>query len=128
VGDNYSDLLAIVGDAFTKAKDLNWTDLVVGVEEENTNVVPSQFFVDQNYPNPFNPTTTIRFGLPQASNVDLRIYDVLGQEVAVLVSGEYLNAGSYNFKFDASKLSSGTYIYRLQAGSNVVTKKMMLIK
>ena len=128
VGDNYSDLLAVVGDAFTKAKNLNWTDLVVGVEEENTNVIPEQFFVDQNYPNPFNPTTTIKFGLPQASNVDLRVYNVLGQEVAVLVNGENLSAGSYNFKFDASKLSSGTYIYRLQAGSNVVTKKMMLIK
>jgi len=128
VGDNYSDLLSAVGDAFTKANSLNWTNIVVGVDEENTNIVPSQFYVDQNYPNPFNPTTTIRFGLPQASNVDLRIYNILGQEVAVLVNGEFLNAGSYNIKFDASNLSSGTYIYRLQAGSNVVTKKMMLIK
>lgn len=129
VGDNYQGLLNTVGQAFTKAKTVGFTNLVVGVDEQNySSVIPTQFFVDQNYPNPFNPTTTIRFGLPQASNVDLRIYNVLGQEVAVIVNGETLNAGTYSFNFDASNLASGTYIYRLQAGSEVISKKMMLIK
>ena len=60
--------------------------------------------------------------------VDLRIYNILGQEVAVLINGQNLSAGTYNYSFDASKLSSGTYIYRLQSGNNVVSKKMMLVK
>lgn len=89
---------------------------------------PSEFFVKQNYPNPFNPSTTIKFGLPQAANVDLRIYNVLGQEVAQLVNNQSLSAGVHSYEFDGSKLASGTYIYRLKAGNNVVTKKMNLLK
>ncbi|MFH0735874.1 MAG: T9SS type A sorting domain-containing protein [bacterium] len=127
-GDQLIDVTQRAGNAFIKAKSLGWTDIVVGVEDEELSVVPSQFYVEQNYPNPFNPSTSIRFGLPQASTVDLRIYNILGQEVAVLINGQNLSAGTYNHSFDASSLSSGTYIYRLQSGSNVVTKKMMLIK
>ena len=98
--------------------------LVVGVET----TIPNQFFVDQNYPNPFNPTTTIRFGLPSESVVDLRIYDVLGREVRTIVSNQSLKAGTYNYVFDASSIASGTYIYRLTTKNNVVTKKMLLLK
>ncbi len=127
-GDLLTDIQNNAGTAFVKAKSLGWTDIVVGVEDEEVSVVPTQFYVDQNYPNPFNPSTSIRFGLPQASAVDLRIYNILGQEVAVLINGQNLSAGTYNYSFDASKLSSGTYIYRLQSGNNVVSKKMMLIK
>ncbi len=127
-GDLLTDVQNNAGTAFVKAKSLGWTDIVVGVEDEEVSVVPTQFYVDQNYPNPFNPSTSIRFGLPQASAVDLRIYNILGQEVAVLINGQNLSAGTYNYSFDASKLSSGTYIYRLQSGNNVVSKKMMLIK
>ncbi len=101
--------------------------LVSGVEQE-TDVVPAQFFVDQNYPNPFNPSTQIKFGITEAANIDLRIYDALGREVAVLISNEYLGAGSYNVKFDASNLASGTYVYRLTAGANTVSRKMQLLK
>ncbi|MBI1931718.1 MAG: T9SS type A sorting domain-containing protein [Ignavibacteriales bacterium] len=99
-------------------------DILVGVE----NVIPSKFFVDQNYPNPFNPTTTIKFGLPEQAVVDLKIYDILGREVATIINNKTLKAGSFEYSFDASKLASGTYIYRLTSNNNVVTKKMLLLK
>ncbi len=100
-------------------------NITVGVESDG---VPAKFFVDQNYPNPFNPTTTIKFGLPTQSVVDLRIYDILGREVTTLVKNQALKAGTYSYNFDASNLASGTYIYRLTTGNNVVTKKMLLLK
>ncbi len=100
-------------------------DKYTGVREE---LIPKKFFVDQNYPNPFNPSTTIRFGLPNEQVVDLRIYDILGREVAVLVRNELLKAGIYQYSFNASRLASGTYIYRLTSNNKVITKKMMLVK
>ena len=101
--------------------------LVTDVKKENDNV-PNQFYVDQNYPNPFNPSTTIKFGIIQASNIDLRVYDVLGREVAVLVNNEFMGAGSYNVKFEAKNLASGIYVYRLTAGNFTSSKKMQLLK
>jgi len=88
---------------------------------------PVNFSLAQNYPNPFNPTTTIDFTLPRASNVELKVYNVLGQEVATLVHGA-MPQGLNSVKFDASRLASGMYIYKLTAGSFVSTKKMMLLK
>ncbi len=99
---------------------------ITGIRKESG--VPVKFFVDQNYPNPFNPATTIRFGLPSEAMVDLRVYNILGQEVAVLVNGENYKAGNYSVNFDASRLATGTYIYRIQAGNFVETKKMILVK
>ncbi|MBK7497586.1 MAG: T9SS type A sorting domain-containing protein [Ignavibacteriales bacterium] len=95
--------------------------------EENYNSIPEKFFLSQNYPNPFNPSTKISWQSPVSSHQTLKIYDVLGNEVATLVN-EYRNAGSYEIDFNASKLSSGIYFYRLSAGSFVQTKKMILIK
>jgi len=89
--------------------------------------MPRTFELGQNYPNPFNPTTLISYQLPVASEVSLKVYDVLGREVMTLVNGKQ-DAGSYNLNFNASNLSSGVYFYRLQAGSFVQTKKMMLVK
>ncbi len=89
---------------------------------------PTEFSLAQNYPNPFNPTTTINFNLAKESNVNLKVFNLLGQEIISLVSNEFLNAGSYSYKFDASSLASGTYIYRLEAGDFVQTKKMTLTK
>jgi hypothetical protein len=89
--------------------------------------VPTQFVLDQNYPNPFNPSTTIRYGLPQQSEVSIMVFSMLGQEVAVLVRGEQ-PAGYHEVRFDASTIPSGMYLYRIQAGAFVATRKLMLIK
>lgn len=87
----------------------------------------AEFALYQNHPNPFNPATTISFGLPVASKISLKIYDQLGSEVAT-VSEDYYEAGRHEVQFDGSKLSSGVYFYRLQSGSNVQVKKMIMLK
>ncbi len=97
----------------------------VGVESEGQTV--TEYALTQNYPNPFNPSTQIKFALKDAGFVTLKVYDVLGKEVATLVRGDYAS-GSYNVSFDASGLSSGIYFYRLETGSFVQTNKMMLLK
>ncbi|MGE5364903.1 MAG: S8/S53 family peptidase [Bacteroidota bacterium] len=89
--------------------------------------VPVEFSLGQNYPNPFNPVTTISYGIPEKSSVKLEIYDILGRLVNTLVD-KTQEAGFYTVGFSAGHLGSGLYIYRLQAGSNVVMKKMNLIK
>ncbi|MBI5471282.1 MAG: T9SS type A sorting domain-containing protein, partial [Ignavibacteriae bacterium] len=81
----------------------------------------------QNYPNPFNPATEIKFTLTKSGFVTLKVYSTLGQEVATLVNEE-LGVGGYTSHFDASKLSSGTYIYRLTANGQSISKKMMVVK
>jgi len=88
---------------------------------------PAKLYLYQNYPNPFNPSTIIKYELPRQSLVTLKIYDVLGREVAVLVN-EQKPAGRYEFKFDGKNLSSGIYFYRIKAGDFVQTKKMILLK
>jgi hypothetical protein len=80
-----------------------------------------------NYPNPFNPTTNLKYQIPEFSHVSLKIYDLLGREVADLVN-EQQAAGSYNIKFDGLNLASGIYFYQIKAGSFIDTKKMMLLK
>jgi hypothetical protein len=104
---------------------------LVSVEDKEPNL-PAEFSLSQNYPNPFNPSTKIKYSIPSnvkrgTSKVTLKIYDVLGNEIATLVNEEK-PAGSYEAKFDASTLPSGIYFYRLQAGSFVETKKMVLMK
>ncbi len=89
--------------------------------------IPNKFNLNQNYPNPFNPSTSIKFELPEASFVNLTIYNVLGAEVATLVN-EKLEPGTYTKNFNASKLTSGIYFYRLTAGNIVITKKMSILK
>jgi len=89
--------------------------------------VPSSFLLKQNYPNPFNPTTNINFSLPQTGLVTLKVYDMSGKEVAVLLN-EVKSAGSYIVGFSAANLPSGAYFYRLSSGNFVETKKMMLVK
>ena len=89
--------------------------------------LPKEYALQQNYPNPFNPTTTIRFELPRASQVSLKVYNVLGQEVVTLVDEEK-PAGIYDVQFSAMSLSSGMYLYRLRAGDFVATKRLMLLR
>jgi len=98
----------------------------VAVEDEQPNI-PLATELSQNYPNPFNPMTEIGYALSQRSNVTLRVYNILGIEVATLVS-KVQEAGKHYVFFDASKMSSGIYFYRLEAGSVVITKKMAFIK
>ncbi len=107
----------------------NGGKLLVALTAVNSGVsnVPKQFALDQNYPNPFNPSTQIKYDLPKAAFVTLRVYNVLGQEVATLVN-EHQSAGYYNLSFNMDRFASGVYFYILRAGSFVSAKKMMLIK
>ena len=100
--------------------------ILAGATSEGKNV-PEAYTLSQNYPNPFNPSTTIRYELPKALIVRLAVYDILGREVSVLVNDKK-NAGSYEIKFDASNLSSGVYVCRLQAGSFIQSRKLLLLK
>ena len=84
--------------------------------------------LNQNYPNPFNPSTTISFNLPVTMEISLKVYDLLGREVATLINNEQYTAGLNNVTFDASNLASGMYIYELTSANLSITKKMSLIK
>ncbi len=96
-------------------------------ETAEKELTPKDFSLEQNYPNPFNPSTKISYLLPDANFVTLKIYDMLGSEVATLVN-ENKPAGKFEVEFDASRLSSGTYVYKLVAGNYQLTKKMQLLK
>jgi hypothetical protein len=100
--------------------------LVTGVNNNNNNV-PVEYSLEQNYPNPFNPSTIIKYALPRSSNVSLKIYDMLGNEVKTVVN-EFKTAGTYSVNFDASSLSSGVYFYKIVAGDFTDAKKMTLVK
>ncbi|HOD66044.1 MAG TPA: T9SS type A sorting domain-containing protein [candidate division Zixibacteria bacterium] len=97
-----------------------------GIEDEE-NLMPGRFELAQNYPNPFNPSTTIGFTLPTAQDVQLVVYNVLGQEIATLVNGR-MAAGSHQVTFEASGRPSGVYFYRLTYEDGVETRKMTLVK
>lgn len=99
----------------------------VGVKNEELKYTPNSFSLEQNFPNPFNPTTTIQYSLPQAEDVTLKIYNLLGEEVKTLVN-DYQQAGKHSVQINANNLPSGVYFYRIQAGNFVQTKKMILIK
>ncbi|MCA0387272.1 MAG: choice-of-anchor A family protein [Bacteroidetes bacterium] len=102
-------------------------DSPTSVKEIETASSPAGFSLSDNYPNPFNPETVIEFSVPLKENVDLSVYNVLGELVSTLATGE-LEAGRYSVKFDAQQLPSGIYIYRLSSGTNVISKKMILMK
>jgi Secretion system C-terminal sorting domain len=100
-------------------------DTVTTVENDNTEIL--NYRLEQNYPNPFNPSTNIKYTIPQAGRVSLRVYDLLGKEVATLLD-RYQNRGEYGVLFQADKLPSGIYFYQLQAGEFIATKKLILLK
>lgn len=98
----------------------------VGITQ-HSNEIPKTYSLSQNYPNPFNPSTLINYALPKAGNVELRIYDLQGREVAMLVNG-FKQAGNYSVEFKADNFASGVYFYKLKAGDFTSTKKMLLVK
>lgn len=125
---NYRGAVAVFGGKDPKGKVVPYVEILIGetVPVDNESI-PTSFVLEQNYPNPFNPETFINFHLPTTSNVQLKVYDILGNEIATLVN-EIKQPGVYNVKFNAEKLPSGVYIYKLQAGKYLAIKKMMLIK
>ena len=126
--------IAFALDAGNSITAMNITDVQIdtgtisGVDNLNgTDGLPTVYSLSQNYPNPFNPTTTIKFGIPQAGDVSLVVYDILGRKVAELLHGN-LAAGYHTVNFNASNLASGVYFYRIEAGNFVSVKKLMLLK
>ena len=105
---------------------LHYHDPVTDADEEDDQF-PSKFVLMQNYPNPFNPLTTIQYSIPESGDVSLKIFNTLGEEIVNLVH-EYQQLGVYKVNFDATDLSSGIYFYRLTAGNNFETKKMILLR
>jgi len=131
-GDKFSFIQGVLYFSFNQYKlvprtnsDFGIYTPVMGVLPANN--VPIKFGLSQNYPNPFNPSTKIEFDLPSSGSVTLKVYNILGQEVASLING-YRSAGHYSVQFDASRLSTGVYIYRLQSAANTMTKRMVLLK
>jgi hypothetical protein len=134
----YSNNATLGTSANPDVSDPSWVQaniLIVNLDDEkNSPSIPIRFSLSQNYPNPFNPVTKIKYTVPSvilsgAKNltVQLKVYDVLGNEIAALVNEEK-SAGIYEVDFDGSKLSSGVYFYQLSAGNFINTKKMILIK
>ena len=124
--DNLEGLISN-GKVFYRLKVIDFNGSYEYSTEVVVNLAPEKFELAQNYPNPFNPYTKISWQSPVGSHQTLRVYDVLGNEVTKLVD-EYQDAGSYEVEFNASNLASGIYLYRLEAGNSVLSKKMLLVK
>ena len=108
--------------------DLNWfPDEYNAIRDAGKNAMPTELTLNQNYPNPFNPVTKIEYRISKSDHVTLKVYNLLGQEVASLVNKKQ-NAGQYEIEFNGSKLASGIYLYTLKAGESSMTKKMVLLK
>jgi hypothetical protein len=99
-------------------------DQATGVSDSEP--VPAGFALQQNYPNPFNPSTKISYSIPAQTRVEIKVFDIIGNEVEVLIN-EVQAAGHHSVSFDAATLSSGVYVYRLKAGEFTALKKMLLI-
>jgi hypothetical protein len=132
-GNGIASLTGIVYYSFNQYKFVPRTDadfvgvVFTGVAERTGAGIPGAFELSQNYPNPFNPSTTIRYAIPATGMTTLKIFNILGQEVATLVN-EVQTAGVYAVRFDASSLASGLYFFRIQSGSFSQVKKMVLVK
>jgi hypothetical protein len=135
--DGDTDIDIVAGASYIG--ELYWWEnlLITSVDGNDNNTLPFKYELYQNYPNPFNPETIIKYSLPEKSFVKLKIYDLIGNEISTIFEGEK-SAGSYEIRFSATgrstsgrnaySLSSGIYFYQLQAGENVQTKKMILIR
>ncbi|MBI1937973.1 MAG: T9SS type A sorting domain-containing protein [Ignavibacteriales bacterium] len=117
---------SVVDSVITDSLGYYQLNAIVGVEKDEP-ALPTNFELAQNYPNPFNPTTKITFTLSSKDVVRLKVYDILGREVAVLADGLF-EVGKHEIEFNASRLPSGVYFYNLTTSSSSVTKKMLLLK
>lgn len=106
---------------------IDYSGSTTGININNNYTIPAQYKLSQNFPNPFNPSTKINFSIPQNSNVKIEIYNILGQRVRTLLN-ESKSAGNYTITFNAENLTSGVYLYRIQAGNFTQVKKMILMK
>ena len=113
-------------DVWTNGEKPEESGPVTSVREIDGGLLKS-FSLEQNYPNPFNPSTTLRFTLPDAGIVNLSIYNLLGEKVEEVLNQE-MTSGSYEVSFDASKLSSGVYLYTIRTANHTASKKMILMK
>lgn len=124
----FVDANLLAGSYTYRLKQIDFNGSFTYSDEVNVEVIaPVQFELSQNYPNPFNPNTTIKFSIPQSSNVSLKVFNALGQEVSTLVN-QNMEAGSHTINFDATQLNSGIYFYRLEAGMFNEVRKMTLLK
>jgi hypothetical protein len=126
VGIDPPSVTTTVGDVFTERPD-QAGPMLAHQKVSGTHALPNEFALAQNYPNPFNPTTTIKFDLPFDTKVTLKLYDVLGREVRTLVDRE-MPAGFHQATVEGSSLSSGVYIYKMEAGSFTQVRKLLLLK
>jgi xylan 1,4-beta-xylosidase len=133
VSGRHDVYLKFTGDGTEELFRIQWLkfliegDSLASIEEPSTSQIPKNFVLEQNYPNPFTLSTTIRFGVPKNSFLSLKVYNPLGQEVAVIAEREF-SSGVHSVTFDASHLAAGMYFYRLTAGSFTDTKKLLLVK
>jgi hypothetical protein len=125
-GPQSSDLIFIHNGPTSPDTVVAQADVLVGISNGDE-FAPFTYALEQNYPNPFNPTTAIRYSIPRAERVMLTVYDLRGQEVAVLVNG-YQSQGVYEVTFNASNLASGVYFYQIKAGEFTHTRKMLLMR
>jgi hypothetical protein len=126
-GNNLSEIKVNADAAYEKALEVGWTDIQVSIENNDDAQIPSEYFLCQNYPNPFNPVTTIHYQLPKSEYVMLKIYDLTGHLVETLVN-EIKTPGFYSVTWNTYGVSSGIYMYRLESGNFIQTKKMMVLK
>ncbi len=128
-GATFDELIGVLFYSFGNYKLIprNNDDFVGYTDLDDIAELPRTFSLSQNYPNPFNPTTVIQYSIPEVTNVKLKVYDMLGREIQTLINREQ-NAGQYNVEFNATNLSSGVYFYRIEAGSFVDSKKLLLLK
>ena len=113
---------------FTRMDEIIRKNFGSGMEAESEKLIPTEYSLYNNYPNPFNPTTTIRFDIPERTNVELVVYDILGRRVKSLISDEVRNPGRYEISFNGSSLASGVYIYKITTKNYSQARKMLLIK
>jgi len=126
-GSDYKVKVTTLDGSFEDMSEINFTIIYIPVNVEQIEEITADYRLEQNYPNPFNPSTIIRYSIPIQSKVNLTIYNSIGENIAEIIDLTQ-NAGSYEVEFDGSELSSGIYFYRLQVGSFIETKKMILLR